>query len=45
MKSTELITSVANKAGSTKPKKKVAPNDPCTCGSGKKYKDCCGAGK
>jgi uncharacterized protein YecA (UPF0149 family) len=22
---------------------KVAPNDPCPCGSGKKYKRCCGA--
>lgn len=23
-------------------KKKVGPNDPCMCGSGKKYKKCCG---
>ncbi|MDR0369519.1 MAG: SEC-C domain-containing protein [Candidatus Peribacteria bacterium] len=23
--------------------KKVRPNDPCPCGSGKKYKKCCGA--
>ena len=23
--------------------KKVGPNDPCPCGSGKKYKKCCGA--
>ena len=23
-------------------KKKVYPNDPCPCGSGKKYKNCCG---
>ena len=22
--------------------KKVGPNDPCPCGSGKKYKNCCG---
>jgi len=22
--------------------KKVMPNDPCPCGSGKKYKKCCG---
>ncbi|MBQ4362136.1 MAG: SEC-C domain-containing protein, partial [Lachnospiraceae bacterium] len=22
--------------------KKVYPNDPCPCGSGKKYKNCCG---
>ncbi len=25
--------------------KKVYPNDPCPCGSGKKYKNCCGKGK
>jgi SEC-C motif domain protein len=29
--------------------KKIVPqagrNDPCPCGSGKKYKRCCGAGK
>ena len=25
-----------------KKKKKVKPNDPCPCGSGKKYKFCCG---
>lgn len=25
-----------------KGKKKTKPNDPCGCGSGKKYKDCCG---
>jgi preprotein translocase subunit SecA len=24
--------------------KKVGRNDPCTCGSGKKYKKCCGSG-
>lgn len=24
---------------------KVYPNDPCPCGSGKKYKKCCGANK
>jgi len=22
--------------------KKIMPNDPCPCGSGKKYKFCCG---
>ena len=22
---------------------KIGRNDPCTCGSGKKYKNCCGA--
>ncbi len=25
--------------------KKVYPNDPCPCGSGKKYKKCCGKKK
>ena len=24
---------------------KLYPNDPCPCGSGKKYKNCCGKGK
>ena len=24
---------------------KVYPNDPCPCGSGKKYKKCCGKNK
>ena len=24
---------------------KVYPNDPCPCGSGKKYKQCCGRKK
>ena len=24
-------------------KAKVGPNDPCPCGSGKKYKKCCGS--
>ena len=23
-------------------KKKIYPNEPCPCGSGKKYKKCCG---
>jgi peptide deformylase len=30
----EVVTPVASK-------KKVGPNDPCICGSGKKYKKCC----
>ena len=33
-------------SGPKKPKqrteKKIYPNDPCPCGSGKKYKKCCG---
>ncbi len=30
------------KAPKTRSEKKVYPNDPCPCGSGKKYKQCCG---
>ena len=29
--------------GASAPTKKVGRNDPCPCGSGKKYKKCCGA--
>nr|WP_245203734.1 SEC-C metal-binding domain-containing protein [Ammoniphilus resinae] len=29
--------------GLVESKPKVGRNDPCTCGSGKKYKKCCGA--
>ena len=32
----EIQTTIVNK------EKKVGRNDPCTCGSGKKYKKCCG---
>lgn len=32
----------AVKAPKTRAEKKVYPNDPCPCGSGKKYKQCCG---
>ena len=32
----------AAKAPKTRSEKKVYPNDPCPCGSGKKYKQCCG---
>lgn len=42
--STTTTTSTASK-GKTKParaKKKPGRNDPCPCGSGKKYKNCCG---
>lgn len=28
-----------------RPEAKVGRNDPCPCGSGKKYKKCCGAGR
>jgi DNA-binding protein HU-beta len=44
------LKAVVNGTSVTKPvaakqNKKIGPNDPCTCGSGMKYKDCCGAGK
>jgi uncharacterized protein YchJ len=29
----------------SKGKKKSKADEPCECGSGKKYKDCCGKGK
>lgn len=29
--------------GMNRKEKKVGPNDPCPCGSGKKYKKCCGS--
>jgi len=32
----------AVKAPKTRSEKKIYPNDPCPCGSGKKYKQCCG---
>ncbi|HIW21718.1 MAG TPA: preprotein translocase subunit SecA [Candidatus Dorea intestinavium] len=32
----------AKKAPKKRSDKKVYPNDPCPCGSGKKYKQCCG---
>jgi preprotein translocase subunit SecA len=39
----------AESTGPVKPIRNVAPktgrNDPCPCGSGKKYKKCCGVGK
>ena len=28
--------------GPVKKEEKIYPNDPCPCGSGKKYKQCCG---
>lgn len=29
-------------SGTVRVEKKIFPNDPCPCGSGKKYKKCCG---
>ncbi len=34
-----------NSATFSRSEKKVGRNDPCPCGSGKKYKNCCGKGK
>lgn len=43
----ETVTSAATdnsvKAEPVRKGKKVGPNDPCPCGSGKKYKKCCGS--
>ncbi len=36
-------TDGSEKARPVRKGKKVGPNDPCPCGSGKKYKKCCGA--
>ena len=39
------ITNDIDKEGKKIPKrvgKKIGRNDPCPCGSGKKYKNCCG---
>ena len=33
------------KSGTIVKPKKIGRNDPCPCGSGKKYKNCCGRGK
>ena len=42
----ELITNGANNSTkSASSKKIVGRNDTCPCGSGKKYKNCCGLGK
>ena len=32
-------------SGTVRKGKKIFPNDPCPCGSGKKYKKCCGKNK
>ena len=33
------------KSGTIVKEQKIYPNDPCPCGSGKKYKKCCGGNK
>lgn len=41
-KKSKLAEASAGPQGPKKAEKKVGPNDPCPCGSGKKYKHCCG---
>ena len=36
------LTALLNKVSTVKEDKTPARNDPCSCGSGKKYKKCCG---
>jgi SWIM/SEC-C metal-binding protein len=36
------LTALLNKKGTVKLDKVPARNEPCNCGSGKKYKKCCG---
>lgn len=36
------LTALLNKAATVKVDKTPARNEPCSCGSGKKYKKCCG---
>jgi preprotein translocase subunit SecA len=38
----EALQSVSSRRKKTGKKKKIGRNDPCPCGSGKKYKKCCG---
>ena len=38
----EVSAAEVKKKPVTKDGKKVGRNDPCPCGSGKKYKNCCG---
>ncbi|MBV1885030.1 MAG: SEC-C domain-containing protein [Gammaproteobacteria bacterium] len=36
------LTALLNKASTQKMQRTPARNEPCSCGSGKKYKKCCG---
>ncbi len=38
----EPLTILLNKVASVKTEKTPARNEPCSCGSGKKFKKCCG---
>ncbi|EDM23843.1 preprotein translocase subunit SecA [Caminibacter mediatlanticus] len=42
MKELEAQTELLKKEFEAKQRKKVKRNEPCPCGSGKKFKDCCG---
>lgn len=47
-KAEEMTTNqneIEGKPAASRQVQKVGRNDPCPCGSGKKYKKCCGAGK
>ena len=37
-----MVEAAKRREAVTAAKKKVGRNDPCPCGSGKKYKHCCG---
>lgn len=42
IESIEALTALLNKSETVKVEKVPARNEPCSCGSGKKYKKCCG---
>lgn len=39
--SSTIITDTDNDSGPARPVRKIGRNEPCSCGSGKKYKKCC----
>ncbi|MDO5564078.1 MAG: SEC-C metal-binding domain-containing protein [Eubacteriales bacterium] len=41
----EIMKEVKSSLVIKREKEKIYPNDPCPCGSGKKYKKCCGKGQ
>lgn len=41
VESIEELSLLLNKGDTVKREDKPKPNDPCSCGSGKKYKKCC----
>jgi SWIM/SEC-C metal-binding protein len=42
VESIETLTAILNKNPTVKVEQTPSRNEPCTCGSGKKYKKCCG---